>query len=87
MRERITAILNNISSSLKTDKNGYSARKLSALTVIIMVVILHVKWFRSDRWEFITEVLGLDFFFILCCLGLATWQSIKEAKKDEVKQD
>ena len=76
--KKLKEILHNILESLKTNKDGFSARKLSALVIMVMVVCLHVKWFRSDRWEYIGEVLGFDFMFILCCLGLATWQSIKE---------
>lgn len=75
-------IFNDILLSFKTGKEGFSARKLSAFVILVMTVILHIKWFRSDRWEYIGEVLGFDFMFILCCLGLATWQSIKE-KTDE----
>lgn len=75
---KIKEILENILESFKTGKSGYSARKLAAFTIITMVVILHIKWFRSDRWEYIGEVLGMDFTFILVCLGLATWQSVKE---------
>ena len=66
----------------KTNSDGYSARKISAFVIIIMVICLHIKWFRSDRWEYIGEVLGFDFMFILCCLGLATWQSVKEKSLD-----
>ena len=80
--KKIKEVLNNILESLKTGRTGFSARKLSALVIMVMVVCLHVKWFRSDRWEYIGEVLGFDFMFILCCLGLATWQSIKENKVD-----
>ena len=90
MKKYIQKFIDNISDSLKTDKAGDSARKLSALTIIIMVVVLHIKWFKSEHWEFITEVLALDFTFILCCLGLATWQQIKEMKtppKDESKPE
>lgn len=83
--KKIKEIFENILKSLKTDKEGFSARKLSALVVMIMVVCLHVKWFRSDRWEYIGEVLGFDFMFILCCLGLATWQSVKEKAIDSEK--
>ncbi len=84
--KKIKEIFNNILHSLKTDKEGYSARKLSAFVIILMVVILHVKWFRSDRWEYIAEVLGFDFMFILCCLGLATWQAVKEKSNDLPKE-
>lgn len=83
--KKIKEIFENILNSLKTDKEGFSARKLSALVIMIMVVCLHVKWFRSDRWEYIGEVLGFDFMFILCCLGLATWQSVKEKAMDSEK--
>jgi hypothetical protein len=84
--KKLKEILENILQSLKTNKDGYSARKLSALVIMIMVVCLHVKWFRSDRWEYIGEVLGFDFMFILCCLGLATWQAVKEKSNDVPKE-
>jgi len=80
---KIKEILENILGSFKTDKTGFSARKLAAFTVIILVIITHVKWYRSDRWEYLGEVLGFDFLFILTCLGLATWQSVKESNKTE----
>lgn len=82
MKEKLSEIYYNLISSFKTGKEGFSARKVSAFVIIVMVVILHVKWFRSDRWEFIGEVLGFDFLFILCCLGLATWQAVKEKTID-----
>lgn len=81
--KKIKEILENILGSFKTDKQGFSARKLAAFTVIVLVIITHVKWFRSDRWEYLGEVLGFDFLFILTCLGLATWQSVKESNKTE----
>lgn len=79
---KIQEILENILGSFKADKQGFSARKLAAFTVIALVIVTHVKWFRSDRWEFLGEVLGFDFLFILVCLGLATWQQVKENGKE-----
>ncbi len=77
-------LINKILGSLDThSKNSFSARKLSAFVVMVMIIILHVKWFKSDKWEYIAEVLALDYTFILVCLGLATWQYIKETKKNE----
>jgi len=76
--KKIKEIFDNILGSFSTDKKGWSARKLAAFTVIILVIITHVRWYRSDRWEYLGEVLGFDFLFILTCLGLATWQSVKE---------
>ena len=63
-------------------KHAFSARKLSAFAAMVMVIITHIKWFNSDRWEFLSVVLGVDYTFILVCLGLTTWQYLKE-KKDE----
>jgi hypothetical protein len=71
-----------IGSMDNTDK-GFSARKVSAFAVIVMVLILHVKWFKSDKWEYLAEVLFLDYSFILVCLGLATWQKIKEKTNEQ----
>jgi len=80
-----------IVASLENNKLGFSARKLSAFIVIVMVVILHIKWFRSDEWQYIAEVLGFDYTFILVCLGLATWQQIKQKETPDTnttnKQD
>jgi hypothetical protein len=82
--KKIKEIFNDIINSLKTNKDGYSARKLSGLIVMILVVVTHVKWYRSDKWEYLGEVLAFDFTFILACLGLTTWQSVKENTKEKV---
>jgi len=65
-------------------KNVYSARKLSAFVVVVLIIILHVKWFKSDRWEYLGEVLALDFGFISLCLGMTTYESIK--KQDDTTE-
>lgn len=68
-----------------TTKGGFSARKMSAFVVILCVTIAHIKWFKSDRWEYLGEVLTLDFSFICVCLGLTTYENIKTKNipKDE----
>lgn len=70
-----------IKGAFEANNAGASARKLSAFVIIVMVVITHIKWFKSEHWEYLTVVLGLDFTFVLVCLGLATWQYMKS--KDE----
>ena len=85
MIKKLKEIFNNCLGALDSTSGGYSARKLSAFIMIVMVIILHIKWFRSDRWEYIGEVLGFDLTFILVCLGLATWQIIKE--KNELPKE
>lgn len=73
-----------IKGAFEANNKGASARKFSAFVVVVMVVITHIKWFKSEHWEYLSIVLGLDFTFILCCLGLATWQYMK---KDEPKAE
>ena len=81
-------LINKILGSLDThSKDSFSARKLSAFVVMILIIILHVKWFKSDKWEYIAEVLALDFTFILVCLGLATWQAVKEKTNESTKSE
>ena len=81
-------LINKLLGSLDThSKNSFSARKLSAFVVMVLVIVLHVKWFKSDKWEYIAEVLALDFTFILVCLGIATWQSIKEKQNESTKAE
>jgi len=70
---------NKVISALDThSKSGFSARKLSALVVIILVIITHIKWFKSDHWEYLGEVLLLDYGFISLCLGMTTYEAIKK---------
>jgi hypothetical protein len=76
--KKLKELFNDILNSFKTGKDGFSSRKLAAFTIIILVIITHIKWFNSDKWEYLGEVLAFDFTFILACLGLTTWQSVKE---------
>ena len=80
--------VNWLKGAFEHSTKGASARKWSAFIIVLMVVILHIKWFASDEWSYISIVLGLDYTFILCCLGLATWQYLKqpETKEPEKKQ-
>ena len=82
MREKLGQFLSKISASFDTGKEGFSARKLTAFTTVVLVIIIDIKWLRSDQWQYIEMILGLHFTFILALLGLTTWQNLKE-KKDE----
>jgi hypothetical protein len=81
-------ILNKVIGSLDNSDNGsFSSRKLSALIIIVLVIISHVKWFKSDKWEYLAEVLLLDYTFILACLGLTTWQNVKTKQLENGAKD
>ena len=79
--KKLKEIIENILNSFKNNKDGFSSRKLSAFIVIILVIITHIKWYNSDKWEYLGEVLAFDFTFVLACLGLTTWQAVKESNK------
>ena len=70
--------IDNLLNSFKNHAGGYSARKLSAFVVIIMVISLHIKWFNSDKWEYVGEILALDFAFVSVALGMTTYEAIKK---------
>lgn len=72
-----------IKGAFEANNTGASARKLSAFVIVVLVVITHIKWYKSDHWEYLPTVLGLDFTFILVCFGLATWQIMKQENKTE----
>ena len=78
--------INRALGALDTHSKGvFSARKLSAFVVICCVIVLHVKWFNSDRWEFLGEVLALDFGFISVCLGMTTYENIKTKPSEKAE--
>ena len=78
MKQVFKRIIEGVLGSLDTTTQPFSARKLSAMVIVIMVIVTHVKWFKSEHWEYLAVVLGFDFTFILVCLGLATWQYMKK---------
>jgi hypothetical protein len=75
-------LYNKILASLDNHSKGFSARKLSALVVITLVVVAHVKWIYAADFSLLTEVLMLDYGFISVCLGMTTYEAIKKTKQD-----
>jgi hypothetical protein len=76
-------IITKITDSFTLDKGGFSARKLSSFVIIALVVIAHIKWIWKADFSMLTEILMIDYSFILACLGLVTWQNVKEYKVNE----
>lgn len=81
MKNKLIEIYNGIIWSFDNQPKGFSSRKLSAFAVMVMVVVLHIKWFKSAQWQYIEMILGLDYGFVLTCFGINTWQRIKEKEK------
>jgi len=82
-QKKISEIFEKLISSFDVSKKGFSARKLSAFTVVVLVVVVHLKWIKSDRWEYLAEILALDYMFVLSLFGLTTWQGNKEKENQE----
>lgn len=70
-------LIQKILSSFDTHTLGFSARKLSAFTIIICVVVAHVKWTALADFSQLTTILTIDYSFIALCLGMTTFEAIK----------
>lgn len=80
--------IDKLLGALDTHSKGvFSARKLSAFVIVCCIIVLHVKWFKSDRWEYLGEVLALDYGFISLCLGMTTYEAIKNKQLNNEKTE
>lgn len=74
-----------IKGSFEID-GGASARKLSAFTVILLIVIAHIKWFKNsliaNDFSLLPEVLAIDFGYIAAALGMKTYESVQKMKNE-----
>lgn len=81
--KRIHNVLNHIHGSLTTNKDGYSARKLSAFLFMGLVVFIHAKYLSNESAY---EFLIVDCAMILILLGIVTIQNIIEFKNGTTPQ-
>lgn len=81
------SLFNKILASLDNHQKGFSARKLSALVVVVLIVIAHIKWIYKADFSLLTEVLMLDYGFISVCLGMTTYEAIKGKQNDTQPTD
>lgn len=89
MKKILNDFKNNLSGSFKFEKGGYSARKLTSATIILMVVIAHSIWlkhcFVHEDFSLLSEVLIIDYGFVAALLGMTTFsQNVlnKQSKND-----
>lgn len=85
MRNYINKIVSNLSATFDvTTKGGWSARKLSAFVVMVCIVVAHAAWlkrcFITDDFSLLSEILIIDYSFVVTVLGITTWQYLKEEK-------
>jgi hypothetical protein len=81
MKEFIRRILGSLDT---VTKDGFSARKLSAFIIMVMIVAAHVAWlkkaFMENDFSLLEEVLMIDYSFVSLLLGLTTYETIKGNK-------
>lgn len=79
--------LKNIISSLDTHSVGFSARKLSAIAVMVFGVIAsHSAWLvyaiMNKDFALLPSILPIDYGFIAICLGLTTYEKVNKQNND-----
>ena len=87
-KNKIQEFIRKLFGSMDThSKNAFSARKLSAFVMMLLIVIGHVMYFRyatkSENWTLFPEILLIDLGGTFVFLGLTTYESIKTQKKDD----
>jgi len=84
MKKILNDFKNNLSGSFKFEKGGYSARKLTSATIILMVVIAHIIWlkhcFVHEDFSLLSEVLIIDYGFVAALLGMTTFSQNMQEK-------
>jgi len=85
IKSKITDIYEGVIGSLDNKKNsGFSARKISVLVVMIMVILIHISWlkhaFLREDYKYIIEILSIDSLFVLLLLGIVTIEQINKLK-------
>lgn len=93
MKKILIEFKNNISGSFKFEKGGYSARKLTSATIILMVVIAHSIWlkhcFVHEDFSLLSEVLIIDYGFVAALLGMTTYSQnlLNKQNKNDTKAE
>lgn len=88
-KKKITQIYEGLLGSLDNKKgNGFSARKISVLVIMICIIFIHASWlkhaFLREDYEFIIEILTIDSLFVLLLLGIVTIEQISKLKNGKV---
>ena len=72
-----------IVGSFTNEKNGASARKLTAFALMILIAYSHFKYVDLSN---VVEVLIIDLCGVLLCLGLVTAEQIISFKSGNSKE-
>jgi hypothetical protein len=77
----INLFFSKLLKSFGVHEGGFSARKLTAFVVTLLIVYTHYKWLKScynnNHFDLLPQVLLIDFTALLSLLGLTTWERVK----------
>lgn len=73
-------IFKDLLSSFKTNKDGFSSRKLTAFVIVVLAIVIHVKWLMLGNLTQLEMVLTIDYAFISALFGMTTFTTINDAK-------
>jgi apolipoprotein N-acyltransferase len=79
-------LLIKLQSAFDTHSKGFSARKLTAFTIVLCVFVAHIAWiksaFQKEDFSLLEGILIIDYAFIGGLLGMTTYESIKKQGND-----
>lgn len=81
LKDKIT---NNLIKSLDIKEGGFSARKIVAFIIVLLVVIIHLKWLTLGNLTQLEMVLTIDYSFIAALFGMTTYHAIKNKNTKEI---
>lgn len=77
-------LLLKLQSAFDTHSKGFSARKLTAFTIVLCVFVGHIAWIKSafmkEDFSLFDSILVIDYAFIGSLLGMTTYENIKKNK-------
>ena len=80
-------IMKNILKSFDTNEGGFSARKLTAFVIVVMVIITHIKWLTLGNLTQLEMVLTIDYGFIAALFGMTTYHSLKTKTTKDIPSE
>ncbi|MEY2869408.1 MAG: hypothetical protein RIR01_1899 [Bacteroidota bacterium] len=78
MKQLYTKLLGSFDT---VTKNSFSARKLTAFVIAMLVIVIHGFWIKNSCYKsdfsLFPEILLIDYGMMAVCLGLTTFENIK----------
>lgn len=70
MKKIFTDLYNGLGGSMHNKPEGWSSKKLTALSISVCVIAAHAKWIMLGDFSQLTTVLTIDFSFISVLYGI-----------------